>query len=139
MTQRCSLKFLIPPFMQNLTHPHSHTPAEVSFSTNVGWVPKDVAPILDKRNQSAYNEPAYHMQGIEHIVPSSMVDLFCNNNMLTIAKNVFHKKATLVLIHNYHQWAWLKMSKHFQSRHYPPIISLDIRRGITPSHLLHNL
>jgi hypothetical protein len=42
----------------------------VSFSTNVGWVPKDIAPILDKRNQSAYNEPAYRMQGIEHIVPS---------------------------------------------------------------------
>jgi hypothetical protein len=132
MTQRCSLKFLIPPFMQNLTHAHSHTPAEVLFSTNVGWVPRDIAPILDKIHQSAYNEAAYHMQDIENIVPS-------NNIILTIAKNVLHKKATLVLIHNYYQWAWLKMSKHFQSRHYPPIISLDNRRGITPSHLLHNL
>jgi hypothetical protein len=76
---------------QNLTHTHSHTPAEVSFPPNVGWVPRDSAPILDKRHQSAYNEPAYHMQGIEHIVPSSMVDLFCNNIILTIAQHVFHK------------------------------------------------
>ena len=78
--------------MQNLTHPHSHTPAEVSFSTNVGWVPKDIAPILDKRNQSAYNEPAYHMHGIEHIVTNSIVDVFCNNNMLTIAKKTYFTK-----------------------------------------------
>jgi hypothetical protein len=68
------------------------------------------------------------MQGIEHIVSSSMVGLFWNNNILTIAQHVFHKIVTLVIIHHYHQWAWLKMSKRFQSRHYPPIISLDTHR-----------
>jgi hypothetical protein len=69
------------------------------FSANVGWVPKDIAPILDKRNQSAYNEPAYHMQGIEHIVPSSMVDLFCNNIILTIAQHVsVHNEGTNTFI-----------------------------------------
>jgi hypothetical protein len=47
------------------------------------------------RHQSAYNEPAYHMHGIEHIVTNSIVDLFCNNNMLTIAKKRIPQKSNI--------------------------------------------
>jgi hypothetical protein len=80
------------------------------------------------------------MQGITLILPSSIVGLFCNKkSSYQHTTRISPKKGTLVLTHHYHQWDDFKMSKSLRSRHHPPIISLRICRGITPSHILYYL